>query len=155
MIKNNILKISFLIIIIALTLSACSSTETTNNEEGVLKGAKVEYLGGQLENPQASLYFFWGDGCPHCANQKVFLNEMKDKYPDLEIKMYETYKNRENAKALQDMAQTYNVTARGVPMTFIGDFEPIIGFSSRMEFDIEEKIEYCLENDCIDPASKL
>jgi hypothetical protein len=53
------------------------------------------------------------------------------------------------------MARAYNTTAKGVPMTFIGDFEPWVGFSSRMESDMEEKIEYCLENNCIDPASKL
>jgi hypothetical protein len=69
--------------------------------------------------------------------------------------MYETWKNRANANALQDMARAYDTTARGVPMTFIGDFEPWTGFSSSMESDMEEKIKYCLENDCTDPATKL
>jgi thiol-disulfide isomerase/thioredoxin len=27
------------------------------------------------------VYFFWGDGCPHCEEEKQFLNEMKKKYP--------------------------------------------------------------------------
>jgi thiol-disulfide isomerase/thioredoxin len=155
MFKNNIFILSFLIIIVALSVSACSSTENINNGDGGLEGARLEYLGEKPENPQASLYFFWGDGCPHCANEEVFLSEMKDKYPDLEIKMYETWKNRANANALQDMARAYDTTARGVPMTFIGDFEPWTGFSSSMESDMEEKIKYCLENDCTDPATKL
>ncbi|MFP4514680.1 MAG: TlpA family protein disulfide reductase [Parcubacteria group bacterium] len=155
MIKKNIFITSFLIIIIGLTLSACSSTENTENEEGALKGTKVEYLGEKPENPKVSLYFFWGDGCPNCATEELFLEEMKEKYPDLEIKMYETWKNTNNAKALQTMAKAYGTTARGVPMTFIGDFEPWVGFSSRMESDLEEKIEYCFENECVDPESKL
>jgi thiol-disulfide isomerase/thioredoxin len=160
MANKNIFVVGFLIIIVALSVSACSSTETSSSDnksdsESKINGTKVEYLGEKPENAQASLYLFWGDGFPHCTNEKVFLNEMKDKYPDLEIRMYETWKNKGNARGLQDMARAYNTTAKGVPMTFIGDFEPWVGFSSRMESDMEEKIEYCLENNCIDPASKL
>jgi thiol-disulfide isomerase/thioredoxin len=155
MFKNNKLALGFLIITLALIVSACTSTGTTINEEGDLSGASVEYLGEKPESPQASLYFFWGDGCPHCANEEEFLEEMKEKYPDLEIKMYETWNNRANARALQDMAKAYGTTARGVPMTFLGDFDPWVGFSSGMEPEMEERIEYCLENECIDPASKL
>jgi hypothetical protein len=80
---------------------------------------------------------------------------MKTKYPDLEIVMYETWKNKANANALQAMAKAYGTTAKGVPMTFIANFNPWTGFSTTMESDMEEKIKYCLENDCIDPASKL
>lgn len=160
MFKNKKLVLSFLIIIVALTVSACSSAENGNsdnnsNSDNKISGTRVEYLGEKPENPQASLYFFWGDDCPHCNTEKTYLEEMKEKYPDLEILMYETWKNKGNASALQDMAKAYGTTARGVPMTFIGDFDPWVGFSSRMEPEIEEKIEYCLENDCTDPASKL
>ncbi|HKK54165.1 MAG TPA: hypothetical protein VJ926_01460 [Patescibacteria group bacterium] len=159
MFKNNIFVLTFLIIIVALTVSACSSGENGSDnkagDENKISGATVEYLGEKPENPQASLYFFWGDVCPHCASEKVFLNKMKDKYPDLEIRMYETYNNRANSNALQNVAKAYNATVRGVPMTFIGDFEPLVGFSSRMESDLEEKIKYCLNNDCIDPVSEL
>lgn len=157
MFKNKKLVLSFLIIIMALTVSACSSNGSDNNSNNDNKtsGIKVEYLGKKLENPQASLYFFWGNNCPHCACEKIFLKEMKEKYPELEIRMYETWKNRANASALRDMAKAYGTTARGVPMTFIGDFDPWIGFSSRMGLEIEEKIEYCLENECIDFTSKL
>jgi thiol-disulfide isomerase/thioredoxin len=161
MFKKNILLLSFLMVIIVLTVSACSSTESNSSNDDKINGetkineATVEYLGEKLEKPQASLYFFWSDGCPHCASEKVFLNKMKTKYPDLEIVMYETWKNKANANALQAMAKAYGTTARGVPMTFIGNFNPWTGFSATMESDMEEKIKYCLENECIDPASKL
>ena len=31
------------------------------------------------------MYFFWGKGCPHCEEEKLFLNEMKKKYPEMKI----------------------------------------------------------------------
>ena len=37
------------------------------------------------------LYFFWGDGCPHCAQEKPFLEELKGRYPNLEVRDYEIY----------------------------------------------------------------
>ncbi len=100
------------------------------------------------------IYFFWGDGCPHCAVEKPFLEEMEEKYPELEVKMFETWKNSDNAELFQKVAAAYSIQVRGVPTTFIGDFEPIVGYADYMAFDIEDKIKYCIENGCINPGVK-
>ncbi len=101
-----------------------------------------------------TIYFFWGDGCPHCAAQKPFLEEMENKYPELEVKMFETWKDEDNFELFQEVAETYGIQARGVPTTFIGDFEPIVGYADRMDDDIEAKIVECIEEGCIDPGVK-
>ncbi len=101
------------------------------------------------------VYFFWGDGCPHCEVQKPFLEEMEQKYSDLEVKMYETWKNKDNVQLFQEMAEAYGIQAQGVPTTFIGDLNPIVGFNESMKADMEIKIENCLEHGCINPVSKL
>ena len=156
MFKNKIINLSILIILIATLASACSlGGSSQEGDKSVFDSAKVEYLGEKPEDPGATLYFFWGDGCPHCAREEVFLQEMKEKYPSLEIKMYETWNNRNNARALQEMAKAYQTQAKGVPMTFLGDFAPWVGFSTGIESNIETKIQYCLENECIDPISNL
>ncbi len=100
------------------------------------------------------IYFFWGDGCPHCAVEKPFLEKMEEKYPDLEVKSFETWNNQENAELFQEVAEAYGIHARGVPTTFIGDFEPIVGYADYMAEDIEKKIVDCLENGCISPGVK-
>jgi|AntRauTorckE6833_2_1112554.scaffolds.fasta_scaffold02105_3 thiol-disulfide isomerase/thioredoxin len=155
---SKILTLS-IIIITGFILSGCASSDNSGNLISAgnqkIAGAEAVEMGESPEEPNASLYFFWGDGCPHCADQKVFLQEMKEKYPDLEILMYETWKNTGNAKALQKIAKAYGVSARGVPMTFIGDNEPFVGFSQRMEANMEDNIKYCIENTCVDPANKL
>ncbi len=75
------------------------------------------------------LDFFWSNGCPHCAKEKVFLDELKDKYPNLTINSYEISQNMGNALLLQSVGQRLNVDVSGVPFTVIGD-EYIVGFGS-------------------------
>ena len=106
---------------------------------------------------EAVVYFFWGEGCPHCTYQKPFMEKLKEKYPGLEVKMFETWKNPKNADFLQEMAKAYGVRASGVPMTFIGDFEPTVGFGSVETTGrrMEEEIRYCIENGCINPLNKM
>ena len=31
---------------------------------------------------QITIYLFYGEGCPHCAKEKEFLNELKAEYKD-------------------------------------------------------------------------
>lgn len=70
---------------------------------------------------EATLYFFYGDGCPHCAKEKVFLNEMEDKYEDLTIKRYEVFGNVENSKFMETYKQKLDVSGKGVPFTVVGE----------------------------------
>lgn len=67
------------------------------------------------------LIYFWGDGCPHCAKEKVFLDKLEKKYPELEIKRYEVWYNQENQRFFQETARERNITQLGVPLTIIKD----------------------------------
>jgi cytochrome c biogenesis protein CcdA/glutaredoxin len=68
------------------------------------------------------LYFFYGQGCPHCAKVEPYLSEIEQKY-DLEIYRFEVYNNRSNLVLLQKYFDAYNVpqNQRGVPVVFISD----------------------------------
>ena len=48
------------------------------------------------------IYFFWGDGCPHCAEAEPFLEKLAKRYPEVEIRYYEVWNNEENRKPLRD-----------------------------------------------------
>ncbi|NWF74991.1 MAG: hypothetical protein HXY53_00215 [Nitrospirae bacterium] len=97
------------------------------------------------------LYFFWGDGCPHCKVEKIFLNEMKKKYPSLEIKDYEVWYSQKNASLLKKMAEAYYLQASGVPVTFIGE-KAFVGFSEQSKKEIAKAIENCLSKPCVEPS---
>lgn len=39
---------------------------------------------------EVTLYFFWGEGCPHCAAAKPVLAELDTRYPpQLEVRSFE------------------------------------------------------------------
>lgn len=73
------------------------------------------------------LYFFYGDGCPHCAKEEEFFPLLKIKYPQLEIKDFEVWSNNENAKLMSRVAKELKVGQAGVPLTVIGR-RAVVGF---------------------------
>jgi thiol-disulfide isomerase/thioredoxin len=42
------------------------------------------------------IYYFWGDGCPHCAEQKPFLEELERRYSQLEVHAFEVWYEPQN-----------------------------------------------------------
>jgi thiol-disulfide isomerase/thioredoxin len=95
---------------------------------------------------KVTIYFFWGDGCPHCETQKPYLEEWQEKYGDkIEVKSFETWKNKGNLVLFQEAAAAYGIQARGVPTTFIGE-KHWVGFSSLMALEMESYIQECIEN---------
>jgi thiol-disulfide isomerase/thioredoxin len=101
------------------------------------------------------LYFFWGDGCPHCAEEEKYLEEVKSKYPQLEVKSYEVWHNRTNSLFFSRMTEAAGIKSTGVPVTFI-DTEAFSGFNDRLAQEIEDKIQYCLRNKnaCVEPSER-
>jgi glutaredoxin len=97
--------------------------------------------------------FFYGVGCPHCAELEEFLDEIKDDY-NLNIVDYEVYQNESNRELAKKLAAEYGDSFRGVPMTFIGD-KIFIGFSDRIGEEIETKIQSCTEECCDSPLEKI
>lgn len=87
--------------------------------------------GKVIDEGKICVYFFFGQGCPHCAEEKPFLEEMKNKYPELEIYDFEVYYNQDNVNFWEDICKKYNVKPYGVPMTFIGN-KVFIGFNKKV-----------------------
>lgn len=109
-----------------------------------------------LAGNKTTIYFFWGNGCPHCAKEEIFLNQMRLKYPQLEVRAFEVWFSPENARFFSELAGAYGLKPKGVPMTFIGDFEPISGYREEVTGKvIEERIISCIEKGCTDPLDKL
>lgn len=97
------------------------------------------------------VYFFWGEGCPHCSHEKPFLDEMKTKYPGLVVKDYEVWHNVENKELYRKMSAAYGEATGSVPVTFV-DFRSWIGFNEEKSKEIAEAIGQCMQFGCLDPA---
>jgi len=70
---------------------------------------------------KATLYFFYGEGCGYCAKEKILLEQLENEYSGLEIVRLEVWSNSTNYELYQQFASAYDITAGGVPGTFIGD----------------------------------
>lgn len=82
-----------------------------------------------------TVYFFYGQGCPHCARVEPFISEMEGVY-GLDVRRFEVYGNRSNMMVLQDYFERYGVPASetGIPVVFtsesylVGDVNILDGF---------------------------
>ena len=101
-----------------------------------------------------TLYFFHGDGCPHCAEEEKYLETLVDKYPQLEIVRYEVWYNEENSALLSKVWESFEITRSGVPTNVIGD-TVIMGFGDTTGSKIERAIDFYIENDYEDSVVKI
>lgn len=76
---------------------------------------------------EITIKVFYGEECLHCADEKIFLSKMQEKYPDLDIEYYEVWYNESNAQYFVEYAREMGVEPSGVPLTFIGNHS-IIGY---------------------------
>ena len=74
------------------------------------------------------IYFFYGEGCPHCLEEQDFLDEIESKYP-VEILRYEIYYNQTNKNLYEKFAKSYNSEIGGGPRKIIGD-KLFVGFTN-------------------------
>ena len=78
----------------------------------------------QAKEFDVNLYFFRGEGCPHCAEEEKFLETIKNKYDNLTIIDYEVWYNDENAELLGKVLDAFDIKKSGVPTKDIYPFNP-------------------------------
>jgi len=107
------------------------------------------------QNNPVNIYFFWGEGCPHCATEKPFLDNVKEKYPQVEVHEFEVWSNSRNRKYLTEVGNRLRADVSGVPFTVIGD-EAYTGFNRSLTGpQIEERVKFCSENVCPDSVAEV
>ncbi|MBZ9572018.1 hypothetical protein KJA15_01605 [Patescibacteria group bacterium] len=109
------------------------------------------------QESQINLYFFYGETCSHCKKAEKFLGNLKEKYPELQIKSFEVFGNKENAGLLLKFLEACEEKKQvRVPVIFIGN-EVIIRYLSDETTGktIEAAVFQCLEKGCSDPLEKL
>ena len=108
------------------------------------------------ETDNLTLYVFKGDGCPHCKAEMDYLDTIKDKYTNLEIKEYEVWYDDNNASLLTKVESYFNIKRSGVPTTIIGN-TVIQGYQNESSTGkkIERAINFYEENDYKDIVKEI
>ncbi len=98
-----------------------------------------------------SLYYFYGEECSHCKEVTVLIEELEEKFPEIEVHKFEISYNATNSELFNAFIQAYNPPAVDIPAAFIGN-KSLIGYELTEE-KLETEIEFCLQNECSDPLS--
>ena len=79
---------------------------------------------------KVTVYFFYGEECPHCHTVMPFIQNLSKKYPDVNFQILETWHNTTNADIFTKINDQLQVPAsnRGVPeVIVVGNSTPLIG----------------------------
>jgi len=87
-------------------------------------------LAAAKDTKTIEIQFFYSTTCPHCAKEEIFLDNLKQKYPQIQVNSYE-FSDKETQATLEQFYNQYNVnpSQKGlVPITFIKE-KYFIGFN--------------------------
>ena len=73
------------------------------------------------KDKEVTLYFFHGDGCPHCAAEEEFLKNNKEELKNVKIVKYEVWKDEDNRKLLKEIGKKFDMEVSSVPFNVIGN----------------------------------
>lgn len=97
---------------------------------------------------EVTIDFFFSPTCPHCAAEKVFLDDLRARHSEIIINRY-SVNEKENIDLLNEFYDKYDVSSsyKGlVPVTFTNE-EYFIGFNDSIAKDIEGCIDKCERGD--------
>jgi cytochrome c biogenesis protein CcdA/glutaredoxin len=103
---------------------------------------------------EVDLFMFYGKGCPHCGKAEMFLDEMEEKYPSLNVERYETYNSQKNRELFENISRAYDKKIGGVPTFYMGE-KVFVGYNDAVGNKIESEIKNCIEDGCCSPMTKL
>ena len=136
--KRKLLLIIILLVIIPINCLALSS-------KYVDKVADIVNV--KVEDKKVNLYLFHGDGCPHCKEEREWLETINEKYQDnLNIYYYEVWYDSDNAKLADQVKERFSITKNGVPLTIIGD-KYYLGYSDVVGSTIENTIKEYIDGE--------
>lgn len=122
----------FLLLIFIIPLSNVKALETNYND--------MVYDIVNIEKPsKVTVYLFYQDGCPHCAKEKEFLNELEKKY-DININKFEISKDQTNYNYMEEVEKKFMLSLSGVPFTIVGT-KTFVGYSDYVKDDIENAVK--------------
>ncbi len=114
-----------------------------------------EAPGGEVaDTHQVNVYYFWGDGCPVCVQQRAFLDRLEERYPEVIVQEFEVWYDADNRAVLQAFADAFGRQVTGVPVTFIGE-DSWIGFNQVMGQQMTASVEAYRTYAAPDAADRL
>jgi Thioredoxin. len=89
-----------------------------------------------IATDDSTVYFFYGEECPHCKNVEPFIDNISKKYPDVTINRLEIWHNQTNNRVYNALNAAAGISSPpGVPEVIVGKVV-LVG-----EWDIPAQLE--------------
>ena len=87
------------------------------------------------------IYLFYGDGCPHCADEEKFFESYLENNKDIKLVKYEVWHSKDNQELFKKVQDKLNNHANGVPYLIIGK-DVVVGYMEDVtNYQIEDTIK--------------
>lgn len=89
-----------------------------------------------------NIYLFYGDGCPHCAEEEEWFKTYLEKNKNIKIHRYEVWYDKDNQEKYSKVHEILNDKSSGIPYLIIGE-SVISGFDKDLTPErIKNAVEY-------------
>lgn len=100
------------------------------------------------------LHFFYAENCPGCQKQKPFVEDLQRRYPELKVRIYDVWLERDSFKLMMALARAHGVEIATTPATGVGR-HAWFGFNDMIAREIEAAVVDCLAKGCPDLVATL
>jgi len=100
------------------------------------------------------IYFFRAHGCSYCEEANLFLNELIERYPQIEKQDFDVYMDVESRQLYSNVLDFLERSPQGMPTIIISN-KVWVGFSDAYRFEIEETINTCITHGCPDVLKEI
>lgn len=136
-----------LILVLLLPFSVLALTEDYQNKMASITNTEIE-------DGKVNFYLFKGEGCPHCADEEKWLQDIKKEYKDyVNFYEFEVWYDENNSKMMEKAKEIFDFSGPGVPFTVIGD-KYYSGFSDSIGTMMENTINDYLNTEINDDSNK-
>lgn len=92
------------------------------------------------ESNDINIHLFYSNTCPHCSDEKEYLNELTKSDPSIKVHLYQVNGNKENSELLDKVQKLIDGETPYVPYTVIGS-KYRVGFNNSTKLEIENIIK--------------
>lgn len=129
-------------VLLVLGISGIASLGRDQNQisatRSIRKNTTIEEI--DFDSGKVNVYFFWGNGCPHCENLWEYFEELEEQYGDkFVVYGFEVWDNDDNLTIKDKLAEAVGdddrVGSDTVPYFVIGD-QSYLGYNSSKNDEI-------------------
>lgn len=99
---------------------------------------------------ETSLHFFYAENCPHCKEEKPFLDQLQTRHPQLKIVIHDVWQDKTDLNLMRELAEAHGIDLVSTPLTAVGK-QIWVGYTPEIAAAIEVAVQNCFDHGCRDP----